>query len=208
MSMNKLRVFFLILIFFTACEESETKYICDTYSCIESAMGGYNSLDECLQECVNPSEANTKVTVFIYENCPIAQYMCGPLREAYRYFCDTLGQDIIFRGFSPNSFSTESTLQNFKIKYDIPFDLQLDFDSETDQPGAQTQFYNPIVTPELFVEFNGNLVYRGMIDNSYQSLGQWSLPTENYIVTILTQIVNEEDILYFETEAVGCLINY
>ena len=47
-----------------------------------------------------------------------------------------------------------------------------------------------------------------MIDNSYQELGQWSLPTENYLATILTQIVNEEDISYFETEAVGCIINY
>jgi hypothetical protein len=203
--MNKKNIILLTLIFFIACDESETKYMCDTYSCVESEMGPHNSLDECLQDC---SKANARVTVFIYENCPIAQYMCGPLRDAYRYFCDTLGQEIIFRGFSPNSFSTESTLENFQIKYDVPFDLYLDFDSESKQPGDQTQFYGPIVTPEVFVEVNEVLVYRGMIDNSYQSLGQWALPTENYLVTILTQIVNEEDISYFETEAVGCLINY
>ena len=179
--MNKLKAIFLIFILFIACEKSETKYDCDE---------------------------QVRVTVFIYENCPISRDMCGPLRDAYRYFCDTIGQDIIFRGFSPNALSTDATLANFKIKYDIPFDLQLDFDPESNQPGTQTQFYGPIVTPEVFVELNGRIVYRGMIDNSYQAIGQWSSPTENYLATILTQIVNEEDISYFDTEAVGCLINY
>jgi hypothetical protein len=27
-----------------------------------------------------------RVTVFLYENCPISQYMCGPLRDTYNYF--------------------------------------------------------------------------------------------------------------------------
>ena len=179
--MNKLNIFFITLIFLTACEKSKTELI---------------------------SAEQTRVTVFLYENCPIAQYMCGPLRQSYRYFCDTLAEEIIFRGFSPNAFSTDETLENFKSKYDVPFDLQIDFDADTNQPGDQTQFYKPRVTPEVFIEHNGQIVYRGMIDNSYQELGQWSLPTENYLATILTQIVNEEDISYFETEAVGCIINY
>ena len=44
-----------------------------------------------------PNTTGLVVTVFLYENCPIAQYMCGPLRNSYRYFCDTLNQEIIFR---------------------------------------------------------------------------------------------------------------
>ena len=47
-----------------------------------------------------------------------------------------------------------------------------------------------------------------MIDNSYQALGEWSLPSENYLIDILTDIVNGIAIDYSETEAVGCLINY
>ena len=179
--MNKLNIFLITIIFFIACEQSKTEMIC---------------------------EEPTRVTVFLYENCPIAQDMCGPLRRAYRYFCDTLAEEIIFRGFSPNALSTDETLENFKSKYDIPFDLQVDFDSDGNRPGDQTFFYRPTVTPELFIEHNGQIVYRGKIDNSYQELGTWSFPTENYLSTILTQIVNEEDISYFETEAVGCIINY
>lgn len=151
---------------------------------------------------------DVQVTVFLYENCPIAQYMCGPLRSSYRYFCDTLNQEIIFRGFSPNAFSTESSLANFQQEYDIPFAVNLDYDNNLEEPGQYTQQYQPIVTPEVFIELDGELVYRGMIDNSYQSLGQWANPTEHYLIDILTQIVNQEEIVYLETEAIGCFINY
>ena len=148
------------------------------------------------------------VTVFLYENCPIAQYMCGPLRDTYRYFCDTLNQDFIFRGFSPNAFSTPGSISDFIAEYDIPFNVTLDYDNNNNEPGVYTQNYLPIVTPEVFVELNGELVYRGMINNSYQALGQWTPPTENYLFDILTSVLNEEKIIYFETEAVGCFINY
>ena len=147
------------------------------------------------------------VTVFIYENCPIAQYMCGPLRDAYRYFCDTLSQEILFRGISPNSFSTEETLENFAIEYDIPFDVFIDYDHINSQHGSYVQHYSPFVTPEVFIEANSELVYRGMIDNSYQELGQWALPTKNYIFDVLTQLLDGETITYFETTAIGCVIN-
>ena len=152
-------------------------------------------------------DEETKVTVFLFENCPVSQYMCGPLRDAYWYFCDTLNEDILFQGFSPNSFSTEESIENFVTKYQIPFPILIDYNLKENTHGPYTEQYLPIVTPEVFVELNGELVYRGMIDNSYQTLGEWSPPTEDYLVDILTSIVNEEEITYFETEAVGCLIN-
>ena len=148
------------------------------------------------------------VTVFLYENCPIAQYMCGPLRSTYRYFCDTLNENIVFRGFSPNSFSSAESLASFRQKYDIPFDLTIDYNHQLAEPGEHTQSYQPIVTPEVFVEFDEKLVYRGMIDNSYEALGQWTPPTTNYLLEVLTRIINQEDVTYEETSAIGCLINY
>ena len=148
------------------------------------------------------------LTVFLYENCPIAQYMCGPLRNAYRYFCDTLGVNILFQGFSPNASSTVQSLINFQTIYDIPFPISLDYNLSQSQPGPNTQYYQPIVTPEVFVEHNNNLIYRGMIDNSYEELGQWSPPTNHYLLSVLESIVNQEEVDYFETQAVGCIINY
>ena len=67
----------------------------------------------------------TKVTVFLFENCPVSQYMCGPLRDAYGYFCDTLNEDILFQGFSPNSFSTEESIEDFVVKYQILFPVSV-----------------------------------------------------------------------------------
>ena len=182
------------------CDELETSGCTDINA---SNYNFYATYDD--GSCVYNYEIT--VTAFLYENCPIAQYMCGPLRDAYRYFCDTLNQDIVFRGISPNAFSTEETLENFVVKYDIPFNVFLDYNHINGQHDSYVQYYNPVVTPEVFIELNSDLVYRGMIDNSYQELGQWALPTENYIFDVLAQLINGETTTYFETTAIGCLIN-
>ena len=213
-----LRNFILILalLIVCSCENNNSSdfaagYTCigDPAGCLSVINGEFETLEDCNEICTaQPTNFQTTITVFLYENCPIAQYMCGPLREASRYFCDTLNQDMIFRGFSPNSFSTDESLSNFVIQYDIPFSVVVDYNELDSEPGPYSQHYLPIVTPEVFIELNGNLIYRGMIDNSYQALGEWSPPSENYLIDILTDIVNGIAIDYYETEAVGCLINY
>ena len=207
---DKLKTTCIFLVILMSCEQPISQYLCEGDYCIESNEGEFSSLEDCQEACLlTNQEAEVKVTVFLYENCPIAQYMCGPLRDAYRYFCDTLSQDFIFRGFSPNAFSTISSISDFIIDYDIPFDVILDYNGATNEPGVYTQSYLPVVTPEVFIEFRGELIYRGMIDNSYQALGQWSPPTENYLSDILSDVLlNKEEVVYSETEAVGCLINY
>ena len=206
----------LVLLMVFSCEKNDSSdfavgYTClgDAGGCLSVINGEFSTLEDCNAICgLKPNNTQTTITVFLYENCPIAQYMCGPLREASRYFCDTLNQNMIFRGFSPNSFSTDESLSNFVIQYDIPFSVMVDYNELDSEPGPYSQHYLPIVTPEVFIELNGNLIYRGMIDNSYQALGEWSLPSENYLIDILTDIVNGIAIDYSETEAVGCLINY
>jgi hypothetical protein len=209
--MRRFTIFiFLILLFFSCEQAEETRYACESCCCVESDSGLFSSLEECWDACLPEPKPipEVMVTVFLYENCPIAQYMCGPLRDAYRYFCDTLNQDFVFRGFSPNSFSTNSSIADFIIDYDIPFNISIDYNHNANIPGLYTQNYLPSVTPEIFIEINGELVYKGMIDNSYQELGEWSPPTQNFLSNILTDFINQEEIVYFETDAVGCLINY
>ena len=92
--MKKFSLFLIILISFFACDEADKKYSCSASGCIEDLLGAFNSLELCSSNCLlDDGQPSTMVTVFLYENCPIAQYMCGPLREAYRYFCDTLKLD-------------------------------------------------------------------------------------------------------------------
>ena len=156
----------------------------------------------------NIDKKNIVVTVFLYENCPIAQDMYGPLRRAYHYFCDTLDVNIVFRGFSPNSFSTDESLDLFGAEYAVPFPLHPDYNNVSSQHGPNTMRYLPIKTPEVFVEHNNDLIYRGMIDNSYLELGLFSAPTEHYLFQVLEHLINEENVTYFETIPIGCLINY
>ena len=104
--------------------------------------------------------------------------------------------------------SSPSSLENFVLDYEIPFNLYTDFDYESNDIGIYTSIYQPIVTPEVFIEVSDSLIYRGMIDNSYLTIGQWTPPTENYLNIVLNSIVLDLDIDYFETDAVGCLINY
>ena len=200
---NKYYILLILLTCFFSCEEAiEKRYKCETYQCIESDTGIFYSLETCLKNCSpKPNEAGIVVTVFIYENCPIAQYMCGPLRNSYRYFCDTLGANISFHGISPDPLSTDESLNEFVETYDIPFDVSVDLNYEYQKK------YQPIVTPEVFIEYDDQLVYRGMIDNSYQDWGQWAPATEHYLMDVLTNIVNGEEITYFETTAIGCYIN-
>lgn len=228
-----MRYIYIYLLCFAACESDFTTSESHVISgCLDDLACNYNAeatqddssceypleYYNCFGDCINDSDnddicdelenSGIRVTVFLYENCPIAQYMCGPLRDTYRYFCDTLNEVILFQGFSPNAFSTQASLIDFVIKYDIPFDVTWDYSQINNEPGPYTQLYLPIVTPEVFIEFNGNLVYRGMIDNSYEELGQWSPPTENFLHDILMQLISGEEFVYSETEAIGCFINY
>ena len=58
------------------------------------------------------------VSVFLYENCPIAQYMTLPLNEIYDEFSS---QNISFTAYFPNILSSPKTISNFQAKYSILF---------------------------------------------------------------------------------------
>jgi|TARA_Y100000287_G_C14229137_1_gene360796 hypothetical protein len=94
------------------------------------------------------------------------------------------------------------------LDYEIPFNIYPDFNYESNDIGIYTSIYQPNVTPEVFIEVSDTLIYRGMIDNSYLAIGQWTPPTENYLNFILNNLAIGSEIDYFETDAVGCLINY
>tara|TARA_B100001287_G_scaffold251443_1_gene232685 strand:- start:13878 stop:14501 length:624 start_codon:yes stop_codon:yes gene_type:complete len=207
-----MRFFFICFLYFTfiiSCVDDQKSYECIDSVCLEDDNGSYETANDCIESCIeNLQNSNVVVTFFLYENCPISQYMCGPIRDAYYLFNDSLKSNFIFRGFSPNLISSPSSLENFVLDYEIPFNLYTDFDYESNDIGIYTSIYQPIVTPEVFIEVSDSLIYRGMIDNSYLTIGQWTPPTENYLNIVLNSLVLDTDIDYFETDAVGCLINY
>ena len=117
-----MRYIYIYILCFVACESDVVSGCLDDSACnynidatqdnslCEYPLEYYNCLGDCVNDldedgvCDELENSGIRVTVFLYENCPIAQYMCGPLRDAYSYFCDTLNEAVFFRGFSPNGF--------------------------------------------------------------------------------------------------------
>ena len=88
----------------------------------------------------------------------------------------------------------------FVEKYSIPFDC-ID-----DNNGEMVSLLGASVYSEVFIKFDGVLIYKGMIDDSYSDLGQWSPAENNYLYDVLEQLLQGKNVEYFETEAIGCLI--
>ena len=130
----------------------------------------------------------------------IVQYhsMCGPIREAYYLFNDTLNSNFIL-GVSPNLISTPSSLESFMLDYESPFNIYPDFNYESNDIGIYTSIYQPNVTPGFYRGI-GYFDLQGMIDNSYLAIGQWTPPTENYLNFILNNLAIGSEIDYFETD--------
>jgi len=143
------------------------------------------------------NEGLVEVTVFMFELCPIAQHMTLPLRVAYEEFSS---EEVIFKAYFPNLTSTEETVMSFANKYSIPFSCVLDENQE------MVEQFNASVYSEVFIHFSGNLVYKGMVNDSYSGLGQSSSPENHYLYDVLDQLIKGEKVNYFENEAVGCYI--
>ena len=138
-----------------------------------------------------------KVYVVLSESCPIAQYMTLPLKNSYEEFAS---DSVVFTAYFPNLLSNQQTISDFAKKYSIPFDCV------DDNNGEIVSLLGAGVYSEVFVKLNGGLVYKGMIDDSYTDLGQWSPADNNYLYDVLGLLIEGVGVEYFETEAVGCLI--
>ena len=85
-------------------------------------------------------------------------------------------------------------------KYSFPLNCILDENQE------MVNQFNASVYSEVFVHFSGNLVYKGMVNDSYSALGQWSPPENHYLYDVLSKLVQGEKVKYFENNAIGCNI--
>ncbi len=137
------------------------------------------------------------MSVILSETCPIAQYMTLPLKGAHDAFAS---DSVVFRGYFPNLLSNATSIATFVEKYSIPFDC-ID-----DNNGEMVSLLGATVYSEVFIKYNNNLVYRGMVDDSYTNLGEWSPADNNYLYDILELLLEGENLEYSENEAIGCLI--
>jgi peroxiredoxin len=142
-----------------------------------------------------------KVIVFLSETCPICKSTTPELRKLHDEFAS---KGVEFMGVFPSQTATNtSTRKAFAEKYNLPFLL-------TDDPlQALTNQLSAQITPEVFVinKKNNQLIYRGLIDNSYIRVGKRrSVTTEFHLRKALEQFFAGHVEQIKSTEAVGCII--
>ena len=142
-----------------------------------------------------------KVIVFLSETCPICKSTTPELRKLHDEFT---AKGVEFIGVFPSQTATsESSRKAFADKYKLPFKLIDDpLQTLTNQLSAQ-------ITPEVFVlnKNNNQLIYRGLIDNSYIRVGKRrSVTTEFHLRNALKHFFAGHVNQIKSTEAVGCII--
>jgi hypothetical protein len=153
----------------------------------------------CDKEKLDPNDPLTqiRVSVFLFENCPVAQYMTLPMNDIYTEFSD---ENISFTGYFPNILSSTGSIASFQDEYSILYNC-ID-----DQDGHYVESLGANVYAEVFVEQDDVILYNGMVNNSYSALGQWSPADKHYLYDVLSAIINGDDVPWESNDAIGCLI--
>lgn len=140
-----------------------------------------------------------EVLIFVSPDCPIANSYApefGRLKKEYT------SKEIAFQLVYPEASLTQEEVEKHLEEYTI--DLEHSIDREhtlVEKAGATT-------TPEAAVfDKNGELVYRGRIDNLYSDFGdRRRTATKHYLRDVLDSLAAGKEIDFSETEPIGCLI--
>lgn len=145
-------------------------------------------------------EKETTVYIFLSESCPICQNYTVILKDLYKKYNV---QHIHFIGVFPNYYSTQKSIDEFKKKYTVPFELMLD------KNGELTKHFSAKITPEVFIENPANkILYSGRIDDAFYSLGKRrTVITATELADALSEITSKQTIKTPKTQAVGCVIS-
>jgi len=141
-----------------------------------------------------------EVYIFLSETCPICQSVSTELHEIVEQYQN---RSVGFFGVFPSKRSTESSRKQFAKKY------RLNFPFVADSQLTITNRFEATTTPEVIVLSvkTGNILYRGLIDNSFASVGRRRrVVTEHYLKDVLVAIQSQKTISLTSTTPVGCII--
>ncbi len=140
------------------------------------------------------------VYVFMGEECVISQNYTLELNKLHEQYAS---DRIQFIGVFPSNYSSSETVKNFKSKYKLPFNTELD------KAHIKVFRFQIKVTPEIVVYDvkNQNVVYQGRIDNTYFGLGQRrTVTTTSELSDVLSAITKKEELDFEFKKAVGCFL--
>lgn len=141
-----------------------------------------------------PLNINTNKLVFIFLNpeCPICQKYQGSFSQ--------FKNDSVFYVF-PGSVKKEDVIKF--ASYDSININQIIMDEDF----KLTRHLNATTTPQAIVTSNGEIIYSGLLDDRFVSLGSVrSKAHTNYIRNALNSLLQNDKVALSKTEPVGCFI--
>jgi len=143
--------------------------------------------------------------VFISTECPISNGSIKTLNELHATItkAERAGSEKVAELFGVVSDSTVTRAQaathgaDFKAAFPILFDAS----------GLLAQVLKPSHVPEAFVlDRDGQLVYRGAIDNAWEAIGRRRPKAERaFLADAITAAIDGQPVSVAETKPVGCL---
>jgi hypothetical protein len=147
--------------------------------------------------------AGTKAIVFIFTStdCPISNRYAPEVRRIADAFA---AKGVAFRLVYPNPSEDATAIRRHISEYAYP----AAFEPLRDPKLALAKFTGATVTPEAVVVANGNVAYRGRIDDRFVDLGrERPAPTQRDLFDALSAIVAGKPAPHATTQAVGCFIS-
>lgn len=144
-----------------------------------------------------------QVIVFMSETCPICKSVTSELRGIDEIYPDSVLSITAY--FPTRTAKDPESLRQFARKYNLRFDLI------PDSNFIHCSRLQATVTPEAFlIDVSTNrIMYRGMIDDSYASVGKRRTIVQNqYLRDAIEAYRNGKTPVITETQTVGCIIQY
>ena len=158
---------------------------------------------------ITPTETNTakisisnkplQLFIFLSPECPLSKNYTVTLNKLFQQY----NNQVDFYGcISGKGFAT-SEIQSFITTYKILFPVFVDV------PEKFTHYINAAVTPEvILLNKNGELVYKGAIDDWVEDLGKQKLTvSKHYLQDAINASLNNKEVMVKRTKAIGCMIN-
>jgi thiol-disulfide isomerase/thioredoxin len=134
--------------------------------------------------------------IFFSNSCPICQYYTKVLNELKIEY-----PEIKFNLVFPGNFS-KKTIRKFKVDYAITQNIIID------KKYRIVKKYKATITPQVFLIKNNEVIYEGLIDDSFYEIGRRKQTGINYYLQdALHQLKQNKIIITPKTQAIGCLIN-
>jgi peroxiredoxin len=135
------------------------------------------------------------VIIFWCNHCPYVKAWEKEVLRIVENYKDKFGFAFI-NSNDPNKYP-EDSFENMKKKnYPVPYLF--------DETQEVAKMFGAERTPHVFVfDRDGNLVYKGAVDDDYEGN-----PKKRYLIEVLDALISGKEVPYRETSAVGCTIKW